>query len=69
MKGKVKFYKQDKGFGFIVPEDGSADVFFHVSGVNKIGGELPEISADAEVEFETEHGKKGLNAIDVTFLV
>ena len=58
--GKVKFYNADKAFGFIVPDDGSKDVFVHKNGVK--GGMLHE---NDRVQFATESTPKGLNAIDV----
>lgn len=57
-KGKVKFFNTEKGFGFIVPEDGK-DIFVHASGL------IDEIREDDEVEFEIAEGKKGLNAVNV----
>ena len=57
-EGTVKFFNETKGFGFIVPNDGSAEVFVHISGVT---GQIRE---NDSVEFEVEEGKKGLdNAI------
>lgn len=61
--GKVKFFKTDKGFGFITPKDGGKDVFVHVTGLQE------EIRENDEVEFETEEGRKGPNAINVRRLV
>jgi CspA family cold shock protein len=58
-KGKVKFFNDTKGFGFIV-EDGSAkEHFVHVSGL------IDEIREGDDVEFDLEDGKKGLNAVNV----
>lgn len=59
MKGKVKFFNSTKGFGFIQPEDGGDDVFVHESGL------VDEIRENDTVEFETERGKKGINAVQV----
>ena len=58
-EGKVKFFNFSKGFGFIQPNDGGDDIFVHQSGL------IEEIREDDEVEFETEQGKKGINAVKV----
>jgi len=59
MEGTVKFFNFSKGFGFIKPDDGGEDVFVHQSGLTE------EIREDDKVEFETERGKKGINAVQV----
>ncbi|KOY86834.1 MAG: cold shock domain-containing protein [Raineya sp.] len=58
-KGKVKFFNETKGFGFIKTEGSQQDVFVHVSGL------VDEIQQDDEVSFEIEQGKKGLIAVNV----
>lgn len=58
-KGKVKFFNFSKGFGFISPEDGGDDIFVHQSGLTE------EIRENDSVEYETERGKKGINAVKV----
>jgi|TARA_Y100000114_G_scaffold54257_1_gene49636 CspA family cold shock protein len=58
-KGTVKFFNFSKGFGFIVPADGGNDIFVHQSGLTE------DIRENDEVEFETERGKKGINAVKV----
>ena len=57
--GKVKFFNQSKGFGFIIDEESGNDYFVHVSGL------IDEIKDDDDVSFELKEGKKGLNAVDV----
>lgn len=57
-KGKVKFFNNTKGFGFIKEENGQ-EIFVHVTGLKD------EIREDDEVVFDVEEGKKGLNAINV----
>ncbi len=58
-KGKVKFFNETKGFGFISDEETGKEHFVHVSGL------IDEIREDDEVEFELEEGRKGLNAVNV----
>lgn len=60
MQGKVKFFNEAKGFGFITPNDSKADIFVHVSGL------IDEIQENDEVTYEEEKGKKGMNAVKVT---
>ena len=61
--GTVKWFSDEKGFGFITPETGSADVFVHHSNIDGSGFKsLPE---GAKVEYEAEQGPKGPNASNV----
>lgn len=60
-QGKVKFFNEEKGFGFIVPEDGSKDLFVHISGIE--GG--MKIKEDDTVEYELGEGRKGPCATNV----
>ncbi len=61
-KGVVKFFHEDKGYGFIVNSDGSGDVFVHVSGLTD---KKNKIRADDSVTFDIEEGQKGKNATNV----
>ena len=58
-EGTVKFFNNDKGFGFIKPSDESGDIFVHANGL------IDEIREDDKVEYEVEQGRKGLNAVNV----
>jgi CspA family cold shock protein len=55
--GTVKFFNNDKGYGFIQPDDGSRDVFVHVSAVTSSG--LGTLSEGQRVTFEVEPDKRG----------
>jgi CspA family cold shock protein len=62
--GTIKKIVRDKGFGFIVPDDGSDEVFFHRSRLNpKLRFE--DLREGDEVEFQVRSGDKGPNAVDV----
>lgn len=58
-KGKVKFFNESKGFGFIKDIDSSKEYFVHSSGLKD------SVREDDNVTFDLEEGKKGLNAVNV----
>lgn len=62
--GTVKWFNADKGFGFIAPEDGSADVFVHYSAIASKG--FRNLNEGDVVDFETQEGPKGLQAANVS---
>ena len=61
-EGKVKFFNESKGFGFIKDNESEKEYFVHVSGL------IDEIRENDEVTFELKEGKKGLNAVNVKLL-
>jgi cold shock protein len=61
--GTVKWFSDDKGFGFITPDDGGRDLFVHYSGITGDGyRSLPE---GQKVSYEEEQGDKGPKAVNV----
>ena len=61
--GTVKWFNNSKGFGFIVPDDGTEDVFVHHSNIAVEG--YRSLQEGQKVEFETGQGRKGLEATEV----
>ena len=57
MKGTVKWFNGQKGYGFISPEDGSADAFVHITAVQAAG--LADLAEGQTVEFELAPGRNG----------
>jgi cold shock protein len=57
--GTVKFFNESKGFGFVVDNSSKEEIFVHVSGL------IDNIREGDTVTFNTERGKKGMNAVDV----
>jgi CspA family cold shock protein len=55
--GTVKFFNSTKGFGFIAPQDGSKDVFVHISAVERAG--MSALSENQQISFEIERGNNG----------
>jgi CspA family cold shock protein len=55
--GTVKWYNGQKGYGFIQPDDGSADVFVHVSAVEQSG--LGNLNEGQKLSFDVERGRQG----------
>lgn len=60
--GKVKWFNKMKGFGFIQPDDGSKDVFVHISAVERAG--MGTLAERQQVEFEVVRGKDGKSSAD-----
>ena len=64
VKGTVKWFSDQKGYGFITPDDGSPDVFVHHSSIQ--GSGFKSLAENDLVEFEIEQGNKGPRATNVS---
>jgi CspA family cold shock protein len=62
-QGTVKWFNEAKGFGFITPDDGGADLFVHFSAINATG--FRTLAENQRVEFEVTRGQKGPQAENV----
>ncbi|HEY9533978.1 MAG TPA: cold-shock protein [Mucilaginibacter sp.] len=58
-EGTVKFFNNQKGFGFISQDDTKAEIFVHSTGL------IDEIRENDKVSYDVENGRKGLNAVNV----
>lgn len=62
-KGTVKFFNATRGFGFISPEDGSKDVFVHISAVEQSG--MSQLDEGQKVSFDIEPDARGPKAVNL----
>ena len=63
IKGTVKFFNAEKGFGFITPDAGGKELFFHVS---NFSGDPKSLQEGTKVGYDRGEGRKGPEAMDVT---
>jgi len=61
--GQVKWFNAEKGYGFIAPDDGSADVFAHYSAIQSDG--YKSLDEGQQVQFDVTQGQKGLQAENI----
>ncbi|MEQ9684081.1 MAG: cold-shock protein [Rhodospirillales bacterium] len=61
--GTVKFFNQQKGYGFITPEDGSKDVFVHITAVEQSG--MSGLAVGQKVSFEVQNEARGPKAVNL----
>ena len=66
MRGNVKWFNNQKGFGFITPTDGGKDVFVHHTSIKMDG--YKTLAEKQEVEFDLEQSEKGPRAVNVRSL-
>ncbi len=63
-QGTVKWFNQEKGYGFITPDGGNEDLFVHYTGI--VGEGFRSLEEGDRVSFEATRGKKGMQAENVT---
>jgi cold shock protein len=66
-QGTVKWFNDEKGYGFIVPDDGSEDLFVHYSAI--AGDGFRSLEEGEKVSYEATRGKKGMQAENVSAVV
>ncbi|WP_119070360.1 cold-shock protein [Rubrobacter indicoceani] len=62
-QGTVKWFSDEKGYGFISPDDGGEDLFVHYTGIE--GGGFKTLEEGSRVSYEASQGKKGMQAVNV----
>ena len=65
-RGRVKWFSDEKGYGFITPDDGGKDAFVHFSGIE--GSGFRTLAEGTKVSFEVSEGQKGPQATNVQVL-
>lgn len=65
MKGRVKWFNSEKGYGFITPDDGGRDVFAHYTGIKQEGKNRRDLADGDAVEFTVQQSDKGPKAMDI----
>jgi cold shock protein len=65
-QGTVKWFNEDKGYGFISPDEGSEDLFVHYSGI--VGNGFKALEEGEKVTYEATQGRKGMQAENVSKL-
>jgi CspA family cold shock protein len=63
-QGTVKWFSDDKGYGFITPDEGGEDLFVHHTGIS--GGGFKSLDEGAKVSYEATQGQKGMQADNVS---
>ncbi len=65
-EGTVKWFNDEKGYGFISPDEGGEDLFVHYTGINDTG--FRSLEEGARVSYEATQGRKGMQAENVTII-
>ena len=61
--GTVKWFSDEKGFGFVTPDEGSKDLFVHFSAIS--GSGFKTLQENAQVQFDVDQGPKGARAVNI----
>lgn len=67
LKGTVKWFNNSKGYGFVVAENSTEELFAHYSSIQMEG--YKSLKAGQAVQFETRQGPKGINAVNISPLL
>lgn len=66
VRGKIKWFRADKGYGFVTPADGSSDVFLHISALKDAG--LQDAPEGSTIQCEVGQGRKGIQVLRIIAL-
>ena len=66
VEGKIKFFNDQKGFGFVMPDNGSGDIYLHASALRRSG--VQQVEPDQRIRYSTRQGNKGVEVDKVEIL-
>jgi len=66
VEGKVKFFNEQKGFGFVMPDSGSGDIYLHASALRRSG--ISNVEPDQRIRYSTRQGNKGVEVDKVEII-